>query len=300
MERPTNEDRLLIETSARFHHFRVGNIACTALSDGSMRVPWPAPPSAPGLVHQKIPAEFLLIHLSCLALKMPETGEVILMDSGFGFNPAQQGKPMRSDGRLIESLQNAGLDAGGIDIVLISHLDPDHVGGLYDAAGSQVFPNARYYASAEAVQFWSEEGIDLSSSPCPPPIKQRRLMASGHMLKCAGKALKTFHSGDEVVAGIATIPLPGHAPGQVGFVLSSEGQTLLYTADAVTNAVISVETPEVHNIMDLDPHLGVETRKSLIASLSQSGWKSFSPHFSWPSWGSVRKQGEQNVWKSGE
>ena len=306
MEPTSDKDSILSETGARFHRFRVGQIACTALSDGSIRVPKPVPPGAAAsdesgkMDLQKSAPEFLLVPLSCLAVELPGTGQVVLMDSGFGYDPELLGQPMRTDGRLMESLEAAGLSADAIDFVLISHLDPDHVGGLFDAAGSQVFPNATYYASVEAVRFWSEEGIDLSSSSCPPPIKQKRLEVSRHMLQCAGEGLKTFHAGEEVLPGIGTMDLPGHAPGQVGFLLSSEGETLLYTADAVANAIISVETPEVHNVMDLDPHVGVKTRQSLLDSLAKSGWRSFSPHFPWPSWGSVQKRGEQHVWRSGE
>ncbi len=291
------EDPSRIETGARFQRFRIGKLACTAFSDGSIRVPRPALPSGAGSDEQKTAPEFHFVPLSCLAVEIPEPGQLVLMDSGFGFDPAQLGKPMRTDGRLMESLEAADLSAGTIDVVLISHLDPDHVGGLYDSLGAQVFPNATYYASEEAVEFWSKESIDLSSSPCPPPIKQNRLRASAQMLQCAGKELQTFRSGDEVIPGIGTLALPGHAPGQVGFIVSSEGETLFYTADAIVNTVISIETPEAHNVMDLDPHLGVETRRRLVASLSESGWKSFSPHFPFPSWGSVRKHGERYTWK---
>ena len=108
-----------------------------------------------------------------------------------------------------------------------------------------------------------------------------------------------FHAGDEVIPGIKAVDLPGHAPGQVGFELSDGEETLLYTADAITNAKVSLETPDVHNIMDLDPHVAVKTRLELVASLASSGTRSFSPHFPFPAWGNVQKQGEKHVWKPG-
>ena len=306
LEHSIGSGQSLAGSEARFHRFRVGQISCTALSDGGILVPRPLTPvsknqtgSGAAEPQNKTP-EYVLIPLSCLVVQMPQTNQVVLIDSGFGLTPEVLGKPMQSAGRLLDSLEAAGLTAKDIDIVLISHLDIDHVAGLYDVHGSQVFPNATYYASSDAVQFWSEENIDLSFSPVLPWIKKERLLVSAHVLKCAGERLKTFHAGDELLPGIKTMALPGHAPGQVGFVLSSEGETLLYTADAITNAVISLETPEVHNMMDLDPHLAVKTRLDLIASLKDLGWRSFSPHFPWPSWGRVQKQGEKHVWKSGE
>ena len=139
----------------------------------------------------------------------------------------------------------------------------------------------------------------MSGSPCPPPIKQQRLLLSAQTIRYGGKALHTFRSGEDVLPGIGTMPLPGHAPGQVGFLLSSEGETLLYTADAIAHAVISVETPDVHNVMDLDPHLGAETRHKLLAWLEQTGSQLFSPHFPFPSWGRLQKDGEKRVFQPG-
>ena len=302
MEEAKQKIEALPGSEARFHHFKVGQIACTALSDGGILVHLPPrPPAAPGAAEPHVEApKFLLVPLSCLVVKMPQTNQIVLMDSGFGLVPEILDKPMQTAGRLRESLEAAGLSVDAVNIVLISHFDIDHVAGLYDADGKQVFPNATYYAGAEAIEFWSRENIDLSASPALPWIKKERLLVSAHLLKHSKDRVKTFHAGDEIIPGIKAVDLPGHAPGQVGFVLSSEGETLLYTADAITNAKVSLETPEVHNIMDLDPQVAVETRKALVASLAASGWRSFSPHFPFPAWGSVQKQGEKHVWKPGE
>lgn len=242
----------------------------------------------------------LVIPLSCLVVELPQSTQTVLIDAGFGLTPELLEKPMSSAGRLQDSLGAAGYGVENIDVVLISHLDIDHVAGLYDRNGEQIFRNADYYASAEAVEFWGREHIDLDASPVLPWIKKERLLVSAHVLKAAGARLKTFNAGDEVLPGIQALDLPGHAPGQVGFLLSSEGENLLYTADAITNPTVSVETPEVFNIMDLDPETAVRVRKELLDSMSEAGWRSFSPHFTWPSWGRVQRQGDKHVWKAGE
>ena len=260
----------------------------------------PRPPSAaetPGAADDA--PQFLLVPLSCLVVKMPQSNQLVLIDSGFGLTPEILDKPMQSAGRLRASLEDAGLSIDAIDLVLISHFDIDHVAGLYDSAGEQVFANATYYASAEAVEFWGREDVDLSASPALPWIKKERLLVSAHVLKHAKDRLTIFHAGDEVIPGIKAVDLPGHAPGQVGFVLSSDGESLLYTADAITNAKVSLETPEVHNIMDLEPDVAVKTRQELVTSLASSGWRSFSPHFPFPAWGKVQRQGDRHVWKPG-
>ena len=290
-------------TEARFDRFHVGKIVCTALSDGGILVHRPAPPRKDGELPTDAPVAAppsLVIPLSCLVVELPQTRQTVLIDAGFGLTPELLAKPMSSAGRLQDSLRAAGYDLERIDVVLISHFDIDHVAGLYDESGEQIFQKAQYYASADAFEFWSREGIDLDASPTLPWIKKERLLVSAHVLKAGGARLKTFHPGDEVLPGIQVLDLPGHAAGQVGFLLSSEGEKLLYTADAITNTVISVETPEVFNIMDQDPDTAVRVRKELLSSMSEQGWRSFSPHFPWPSWGRVQKQDGKHVWKAGE
>ncbi len=284
---------------ARFDRFQVGAIVCTALSDGGIlaqRPPapvkedeTPAPPPPP-----------LVVPLSCLIVELPESRQTVLIDAGFGPAPELLSKPMPSAGRLRESLAVAGYNVEKVDVVLISHFDIDHVAGLYDEAGAQVFPNAQYWASSEAVEFWSSETINLDASPIMPWVKKERLVVAAHILKHGRDRLKTFQPGQEVIPGIKVIDLPGHAPGQVGFLLFSQGENLLYTADAITHAVVSIETPEVYNVMDLDPDTAVRVRKELLDSMSESGWRSFSPHFAWPGWGKVQKLGEKHIWKAGE
>ncbi len=280
-------------TEARFHRFRVGDIDCVSLSDGAIRAP--LGPPQPGK-----PMEFRLVPLSCLLVTLPKSGKVVLMDSGFGFNAELVGRPMRSDGRMIESLTQAGIATESIDVVLISHLDPDHVGGLLRDDGSKRFPNAVYFAGAEEVAFWSRDVIDLSFSPTPEPIKQGRLSASGRLLRFAGHSIKTFRAGDEVIPGIGSMALPGHTPGQVGFLVEGEPESLFYMADSIVNPVISIETPHIHNPMDLEPEVGVATRQALIQTLLESNWQSFSPHFPWPNVGRVVQTDGRAAWKPAE
>jgi glyoxylase-like metal-dependent hydrolase (beta-lactamase superfamily II) len=244
--------------------------------------------------------EFRLVPLACLLVTLPKTGKVVLIDSGFGFNPELLGRPMRSDGRLIESLAAAGITPEMIDIMLISHLDPDHVGGLLGDDGSKRFSNAAYYAGAEEVAFWSQENIDLSYSPAPELSKKMRVSASGRLIRLAGTSIRTFRAGEEVVPGIGSIALPGHTPGQVGFIIEGEPESLLYTADGVTNSVVSIETPHVHNPMDLDLDMGVKTRRALIDLLLDSNMRSFSPHFPFPNVGQVVRTANGATWKPAE
>ena len=273
---------------ARFHHFRVGAIEAVAVSDGG--IPIPSPPgtdSSPGLRA-----------LACLLLRMPETGQLLLIDTGFGPTPKRAGNPLPTAGKLLLSMAGAGVQPEDVDVVLISHIHPDHVDGLFDDQGSKTFPNASYHVGVEELAFWSQDNLDLSDSPAPPSLKQHMVGSAKRMLGFANGQLSTFRAGEEALPGVGTLLLPGHTPGQVGFMVSSGDDKLLYTADAFTTPEMSFDAPERHNPFDLDPVEAVKTRHRLLETLSTQGWHSFTPHFPWPNVGRVKADGKRFVWAS--
>ena len=223
---------------------------------------------------------------------------MVLIDTGFGIEPSVNGNVLRTVGRVPASLAAAGVTPDQVGAVLISHIHPDHVGGLYGRSGEKLYPNATYHVSAEELAYWSRDPLDLSAVASPPPIKQRMAETAKALFSAAGNTFKTFRAGEEVLPGIGTIPLFGHAPGQVGFVLSSGGETLIFTADAIADPVASIQTPDVYNTMDMDPALAVKTRHELIAKLAEPECRNFTPHFPWPSLGRVKGGSAQATWEA--
>ena len=276
-------------SEARFQRFRVGAMDIVVLSDGG--IPVPRPPGAAGA------GGIILRPLCCLLVRLPGPGGLVLMDAGFGPHAKRAGQSLPTAGRLLESLADAGVAPGDIGTVLVSHIHPDHVDGLYDDDGTAIFPNATYRVGAEELAYWSQPNLDLSWSPAPPPVQAEMLATAKRLLGFAGNTLQTFRAGEPAMPGIDTIPLPGHTPGQVGFILSDDGDHLVNTADAVTTVEASIWTPDAKHPLDLDPELGIRTRKALLATLVERGWRSFSPHFPWPNLGTVGQEGERYVWQ---
>src|SRR5260370_1038148 len=75
--------------------------------------------------------------------------QLILVDAGAG--TWWGGEAM---GRLAGSLRSAGYTPEEVDIVLITHLHSDHVGGLTTQDGKRVFPNAEVYVAKAESDFW--------------------------------------------------------------------------------------------------------------------------------------------------
>src|SRR2546427_12014099 len=75
--------------------------------------------------------------------------QVILVDAGAG-----QWWGGGALGRLETSLRSAGYTPEQVDLVLITHLHSDHIGGLTTRDGRRVFSNAEVYVAKAENDFW--------------------------------------------------------------------------------------------------------------------------------------------------
>ena len=78
------------------------------------------------------------------------TGDkLILFDTGMGTSKAFG----PTTGRQQKSMAEAGIKPEDIDAVVFSHAHIDHIGGVVDASGKVLFPNAQYLHRPERFRF---------------------------------------------------------------------------------------------------------------------------------------------------
>src|SRR5438445_1639110 len=110
-------------------------------------------------------------------------------------------------GRLVGSLRSAGYTPEEVDIVLLTHLHSDHVGGLTTQDGKRVFPNAEVYVAKAESSFWLSPVIAATApKDAQPSFQSARAIAAPY--REAGK-WHTFSGSEPIVGGMQLDPMPG-------------------------------------------------------------------------------------------
>src|SRR5450755_4140620 len=216
-----------------FYRYKVGDYECTSINDGARSFPMP-----PTFV-TNVPKEQALA--AAEAAYMPKgmvtvpfnpqlinTGsKLILIDCGNGIAALEPTKG--AAGRTLQNLAAAGIDPKSIDVVLMSHLHPDHTNGIRALDGAMAFPNAEIMVPAKDWDFWmSDENAAKaqSSDMMKNYFRQRQKIYAGIESK-----VTRYDWGKEVALGITSIAAPGHTPGHTAFAVASGDSKILIQSD---------------------------------------------------------------------
>jgi glyoxylase-like metal-dependent hydrolase (beta-lactamase superfamily II) len=241
-----------------FYRFQLGGFEVTTLLDGTLAFDGPHP-----IFGQDQPAE--AVHELAEANFLPPTRFVngftpVLVNTGSALVLFDSGNPpaRRPDaGNLVAALAAAGHTPDQVDVVVITHMHGDHIGGLMADGGTPTYPNARYVTGQVEYDFWSHD--DRLSGPTESGAQ----LVRANVVPLAEKT--TFIGDDaEVVPGIRSIAAFGHTPGHMVYHIESDGRRLLLWADTANHYVASVQRPEWHVRFDMDKEAAVATRRRIL------------------------------------
>src|ERR1017187_4260166 len=283
------------------HRFEIGTIGCTVLSDGyaSYPTPWFFPDADPeqlsrALASRRAPEETVLCPYTCLLV---ETGRhVMLVDTGLGAASA-------TSGAIVGRLEMAGIRPKDVDTVVLTHAHPDHIGGALDLSRPRVpramFPNARYVISELEWEFWMDGHADRGNLRLPAEFQSAMEATARRSLTALRHQLEMVDRETEVVRGVRVIPAPGHTPGHLAVLLSSEGHQLLNVGDAAA-LPLNLEHPDWENGFDQAGARAAATRRALLEQAAAENMYVMGFLFPFPSVGRVVAQAEGGwEWRPG-
>jgi glyoxylase-like metal-dependent hydrolase (beta-lactamase superfamily II) len=272
-----------------FYRYKVGSFECTSINDGSRTFPMPD-----GFVRNvesdKVLAAAEESYMPKGMITVPfnpqiiNTGsKLVLIDTGYGpgIGPTV--------GLLPQGMAAAGIDPAAIDIVVLSHLHPDHINGVKTADGKVAFPNAEIMAPAKDWAFWmNDENAAKAESN---PMMKAYFANTRKILSDIGGKVTRYEWGKEVAPGITALDTNGHTPGHSSFAVSSGPSKVLIQSDVTNIPELFLRNPGWHVMFDIDPQQAAATRHKFYDMAAAEKTLVVGFHFTFPSMGHVEKAG---------
>jgi glyoxylase-like metal-dependent hydrolase (beta-lactamase superfamily II) len=282
------------------YRFKLGDFECMAVSDGFHTYAPPGFPPAnvllfsnagqsigPVLRKYKLPEPWLEWTSPYTCLVVNTGKDLILVDTGAGGLAPTTGK-------LVGNLRAEGIAPSDIDIVIITHGHPDHLGGNTGADGKPAFPNARFVIWKEEWDFWTtgqaEQKLDEHSRAILTQYARRNLLPIQNRIDLVDREA-------EIVPGVRAIAAPGHTPGLMALDISSKNEHLLCVSDVVLHPA-HLEHLEWNCVFDIVPEKVSATRRRLLERAAKEKALVMAFHFPFPGLGQVVSEGKTWRWQA--
>lgn len=187
--------------------------------------------------------------MSCFLLQTEDKN--ILFDTGLGAPSSQ----------LTARLQEIGLTPDSIDLIYLTHLHGDHIGGMMKE-GKTVFKKAEVYVNRLEAEAWNNMTDDKS-------------LQAKEMLAAYKNQLHLFEAGDTLEHHIITMAAYGHTPGHTAF----QKDSLLIVGDLMHGVALQMEHPEYCARYDMNQEDAVAARKKIMEYARKNGLTMYGMHF---------------------
>jgi glyoxylase-like metal-dependent hydrolase (beta-lactamase superfamily II) len=276
-----------------FYRYKVGSYECTSINDGARSFPMPdkwvtnvsKEQAAAAAEAAYMPKGMVTVPFNP---QLINTGsKLVLFDCGNGIATFEPSKG--AVGRTLQNLAAAGVDAKSIDMVVMTHLHPDHTNGIRAADGSMAFPNAEILVPAKDWEFWMS---DENAAKAESNQMMKNYFANVRKVYAGIESkVRRYDWDKEVAPGITAIGTPGHTPGHTSFVVASGDSKIAIQADVTNIPEFFLRNPDWHVAYDTDPDLAQKTRHKFYDMVAAEKMTVAGFHFTFPSIGHVEKDG---------
>ncbi len=214
------------------------------------------------------------LKMSIHSLVVETPSQRIVVDTGLGNDKQGRTVPTWNNRNepFLEKMTAAGFAPDSIDIVLCTHLHVDHVGWntrLADGQWVPTFVNARYVFGRTEYEHWRDcrdepDKVAVFNDSVKPVVE-------------AGKADLVASDG-QLCDEITLIPTPGHSPGHMSVLVTSDGETGLLTGD-VAHHPCQMAHLDWSSTADSDSVRAAMTRRELFSRFADTPTLVIGGHF---------------------
>ncbi|HEY2629742.1 MAG TPA: MBL fold metallo-hydrolase [Usitatibacter sp.] len=274
-------------TPPGFYRMMVGDFEVTAISDGTVDLPMDQ--LMLGTTKEKVDAAAnkaflgMPVETSVNGYLVNTGTKLVLVDTGAGplFGPTL--------GKLLANLKAAGYQPEQVDEIYITHMHPDHVGGLA-TDGKLNFPNAIVRADKHDADYWlSKENLEKADKGSKGFFQGAQSMLDPYVK--AGK-FKAIEGNTELVPGIKSQASYGHTAGHTTYIVESKGQKLVLWGDIMHLAAMQFADPSLTIKFDTDAKSAAAERKKAYADAAKGGYWVAGAHLQFPGIGHLVAAGK--------